>query len=214
MNSTAMDQAVALAGIFQATRLVKQLAWDGSVEPYPFQCSLRSLLKLDANSVADVYGEIICINEGLTVLRGQLGGDSQSRDLEITRYAATLLHLERKLSKDPSMLTKLQQGLEAARSQLEHFPIDHINIVSRFAGLYQETISTLTPRVMVNGDQHRLSDNDTASRIRAMLLAGIRSAVLWRQCGGSRWKLVLGRGALVRAAEEMLCQNLEGSAKH
>jgi high frequency lysogenization protein len=205
---------MALAGIFQATRLVKQLAWEGSVESYPFQCSLRSLLKLDAESVADVYGEIACINEGLTVLRGQLGGDSQSRDLEITRYAATLLHLERKLSNEPSMLATLKQGIAAAQTQLEHFSIDHINIVSRFASLYQETISTLTPRVMVNGDQHRLNDNDTASRIRAMLLAGIRSAVLWRQCGGSRWKLILGRGALVRAAEEMLCQNLEGTSKN
>jgi high frequency lysogenization protein len=46
---------------------------------------------------------------------------------------------------------------------------------------------------MVNGERVYLSNNDNAAKIRALLLAALRSAVLWGQCGGSRLSLVFNR---------------------
>ena len=63
--------------------------------------------------------------------------------------------------------------------------------------------STLRPRVMVQGQARYLEDTVNADRVRALLLAGVRSTVLWRQCGGTRLKLVFGRGHLIRAAGEL-----------
>ena len=42
------------------------------------------------------------------------------------------------------------------------------------------------------------------AEIRAVLLAALRSAVLWRQLGGSPWDFLLRRGELARAANALL----------
>jgi high frequency lysogenization protein len=39
-----------------------------------------------------------------------------------------------------------------------------------------------------------------------LLLAGIRSAWLWRQCGGQRWSLLLQSGRLRRDAGALLAR--------
>jgi high frequency lysogenization protein len=49
-----------------------------------------------------------------------------------------------------------------------------------------------------------LKDDENQHRIRALLLAGIRAAWLWRQVGGSRWRVLFGRTALLEAAREYL----------
>ena len=57
---------------------------------------------------------------------------------------------------------------------------------------------------MVSGDAKHLNNAETASKIRAVLLGGLRSVVLWRQCGGSRMNLLLARGRYIRTAKEIL----------
>jgi CII-binding regulator of phage lambda lysogenization HflD len=43
----------------------------------------------------------------------------------------------------------------------------------------------------------------TADIVRSLLLAGIRSAYLWRQLGGRRWKLAFQRQSMLRSAQEL-----------
>jgi CII-binding regulator of phage lambda lysogenization HflD len=57
------------------------------------------------------------------------------------------------------------------------------------AALYQDTISRLTMRIHVKGVPEHLRKQAVADKIRALLLAGIRSALLWHQLGGRRWHL-------------------------
>jgi high frequency lysogenization protein len=57
---------------------------------------------------------------------------------------------------------------------------------------------------MVSGENSYLESPDMANKVRALLLAGIRAAVLWRQCGGSRWQLLFKRRAIIKAAETLL----------
>lgn len=42
-----------------------------------------------------------------------------------------------------------------------------------------------------------LQDSRNADKVRALLLAGIRSAMLWRQLGGRRWQLLFSRRKLL-----------------
>ena len=51
---------------------------------------------------------------------------------------------------------------------------------------------------MVQGNPHYLGQADVVAEIRAVLLAALRSAVLWRQMGGSLWDFLLGRRANAR----------------
>ena len=45
-----------------------------------------------------------------------------------------------------------------------------------------------------------LSNEDNAAAIRALLLAGVRSALFWRQLGGRRWQLLFFRNRLSNTA--------------
>ncbi|MDR6354241.1 CII-binding regulator of phage lambda lysogenization HflD [Pseudomonas psychrotolerans] len=73
----------------------------------------------------------------------------------------------------------------------------HENVIAACGGLYEDTLSTFKQRIQVHGEMRYLQQSATASRVRALLLAGIRSARLWRQLGGHRWQLVLNRRKLL-----------------
>ena len=66
------------------------------------------------------------------------------------------------------------------------------------------TISTLTPRIIIKGEHGYLSDPHNANKVRTILLAGIRAAVLWRQSGGTRPKLILQRKKIHEAAKQLM----------
>lgn len=79
-----------------------------------------------------------------------------------------------------------------------------------FGDLYSATISTLSPRVLVQGDPNQLAKTAVVARIRCALLAAIRAAMLWRQLGGSWWDITLRRRAICDAARALLAE-IEGS---
>jgi len=72
----------------------------------------------------------------------------------------------------------------------------HPNVVANLASLYQDTISSFSFRIQVTGDPRHLQNSENAAKIRALLLAGIRSAMLWRQKGGKRWHLLFFKSRL------------------
>lgn len=199
------NRTLAFAGMLQALQLVKQSAYGKPADVDSLQATLNSVLSLDADSVEDVYGGVDGVRSGLRLIQSQLLGDQQKKpDAELSRYLVVLLHLERKLSKRADLLERLRTGVEHARRQLEHFDIQHPSVLAGLADTYADTVSTLNPRIMVNGDPARLQDTAVANRIRALLLAAMRSAVLWRQCGGTRLGLLLGRRKLTDHAQQLL----------
>ena len=201
MNKALRDQAIALAGMFQATGLVRDIAHHGRYSAEPYATCISSLFTLDANSTEEVYGELSQLAPGLRLLIEQM---RQPSDMEITRYVLSLLVLERKLSKRQDLLQALRQGIEQAQRVMQHFSLQHSDVNARLAELYSTTISTLKPRIMVNGAYEYLHQQDNANRIRALLLAGIRSAVLWRQKGGGRLTLILRRKLMLAEAQSLL----------
>jgi high frequency lysogenization protein len=199
------DRTLALAGIYQAAVLTDQVARLGHCEAQAKQASLHSLLQVDADSVELVYGGLNGIELGLRTLHGQLL-DGRARNLELTRYVLQLLQLEGKLRAQRKLLDRLANGIHEAQRRLQHFSLDHPNLLAHFAALYQETISTLQPRIMVRGDQQHLNQPDQANLIRSLLLCGIRSAILWRQCDGRRYRILFGRNRLLKECHALLQQ--------
>lgn len=204
MSQSLRDQTIALAGLFQAAHLVKELAYHGTANTPAVETSLESLLKIDATSAEDIFGGTFGVLDGLKILRAQLAGQPQGRDMEITRYAVALLHLEKKLMKRSDLVGKIQEGIREANAGLEHFPLMHANTQARLADIYKRTISTLNPQIIVNGEQMHLRNPETANKIRALLLAGIRAAVLWDQTGGNRLWLLLRRKRYLATADELI----------
>jgi len=204
------NPVLALAGIFQSARLVQQLAREGRTDNEALRASIQSILALDAPDVETVYGGARGVHLGLELLSTRLSGKTQPSDMEMARYVVALVQLEGSLRRRPAMLDAIRQGIDTARAQMKFFQNDapaedvHPLLMEKLAELYSQTISTLTPRIMVSGEHGHLNNPAIAAKVRATLLAGIRSAVLWRQLGGRRWQLLFARGKIARAVVELL----------
>lgn len=205
MSRSLHDQTLALAGIFQAASLVHQVAHRGMCDQASLESSLRSLFATNPDSTLDVYGgEISDIREGLQAVSTSLAQQSRPQDMEILRYVLNLINLESKLKRQKDMLEVIGNRIEQARHTAAHFGYTHPNLVGNLASIYTDTISTFRLRIQVSGNPQILQREENAEKVRALLLAGIRSAVLWRQCGGQRWQLIFTRKKVIHHARELL----------
>ncbi len=200
---TDRDRCIALAGMFQAANLVAEIAHTGNYDHETANSTIYSLFQIDAPSVPDVYGGLEGITTGLKHLIGQLTG-KEKRSTETTGYVIAMMHLEKKLLKQPDKLKIIAEGIQLATERLEHFPMLHQNILGQLADIYTDTISTIHPRIMVSGDPLQLQSRNNVNLIRSLLLAGIRSAMLWHQCGGKRTQIILSRNKIVSSAQRLM----------
>jgi high frequency lysogenization protein len=196
--------AIALAGLFQAVKLVRQTATGGYRDDLALDACLKGLFNTDPASVDTVFGALDGLRSGLETALDQISSRRGRRDLELTRYAITVLYLERKLAGQRAMLDRIRDVIDNTRGQAESQGMTHPDVLARLADAYKQTVSTLRPQVLVNGNPGILGNPDNQNLIRTLLLSAIRAAVLWRQCGGRRFTLILRRKALQEALESLL----------
>ncbi|MDN5924205.1 MAG: high frequency lysogenization protein HflD [Xanthomonadales bacterium] len=199
MNETSV---MALAGVFQASALVRTAAVGERVDEDALRASIHSIFMIDADSVAAVYAGPDGLRLGLQTLVTQL--EQGPHDAHTTRIAMSLLRLSRSLAARDDMLKRVHDGILAAQRQVDHFGEFHPTVLAALGDLYAQTLSTLRPRIMVAGDANVLQQPAQVERVRALLLAGIRSAVLWHQLGGRQWQLLLHRKQAALLARGML----------
>ena len=204
MNPRTFDQVVGLAGLIQATYLVDQIARTGMADSAPYQASIDSLFAIDAESSLEVFGGRTGIDLGLRVLRDLLSGSGRDNYRQVMRYAMSILHLKKALDQQPKMLDTITDRLQHAEYATDNFSSSDSDIASKVAAIYQDTISTLAFRIQVSGSVEQLQKPANQDRVRALLLAAIRAAILWRQKGGSRLHLLLGRRRLLKAVNQLL----------
>ncbi|MBU1333043.1 MAG: high frequency lysogenization protein HflD [Gammaproteobacteria bacterium] len=199
------EQLVALAAVFEATALVDKVAKTGQISEAALGCMLGSLLIRDPKTTLDVYGgDDLNLRDGYRALASALERDPGTLQRDPLRYTLGLLSLERQLAKRDDLLQIMGSRLDQIQQQVEHFGLVHENVIASCGGLYQDTISTFRQRIQVQGDMRHLQQVNNASKIRALLLAGVRSARLWRQLGGHRWQLVFSRGRLLKELYPLL----------
>lgn len=196
------ERVLALAGVFQGAALAQQLATDGRCDEVAFEASVSSVFRIDADSVAAVYGGVSGLRRGLRTLVAQF--DDATRDIAVMRMAVTVLRLERSLTRNRSLVERLREGIVSAQRQVEHFGLSHPNVSARLAELYASTLSTLKPRVMVTGNPAQLQQKANVDRVRTALLASARSAVLFHQLGGRQWHLLIYRKQCAMLARGLL----------
>lgn len=191
------EQLIALGAVFTAALQVDKLARTGQTDEPTVECLVNSLLVINPQTTLDVYGgNDHELEESYRFLCKFLERDSDiSR--EALRYGLSLILLERKLSNDKAKLQIISTGLEQLRNKAGHFGIMHDNVTAACGSLYEETISTFNHRIQVMGDIHYLQQPNAAAKIRTLLMAGIRSAMLWHQLGGRRWQLLFKRKKLL-----------------
>jgi high frequency lysogenization protein len=196
------DRVLALAGLAQALHQVRRIAETGQSEGSAVQAALDSVFRIDAASPAEVYGSVSGVTPGLRVLRSYLAKDAH--DEALPRLAMAVLQLERRFVRENDTVHAVTRGLGEIAPRAGQQGSTHPDVLSALGGLYADTISHLRPRVMVQGNPHYLGQPGVVAEIRAILLAAVRSAVLWRQLGGSMWDFVLGRRQMLEAVEDWL----------
>jgi len=210
MQANDKNRTIALAALFQSVEGVMQIATQGRVDHDLFETCIHSIITEKTDTIDDLYGDLSNLRKGLKILMHQLGAGSKApngkaKDLEATRYTINILYLEKKLAMQSEIFQQLLDGISSVQKQRDFFDSStHDSIIAKLAEIYTETISKVGPKIMVKGDQEQLSIPENAAKIRALLLAGIRAALLWRQAGGSRWKLLFSRRKMQTEAEAIL----------
>lgn len=197
------DRTLAMAGLFQAAHLVTALARNGQCDQQVAKHTIDSLFEFNPDTVETVYSGIAGVEDGLRTLVTQLEQPAQ-RDLEIARYVIALIHHGDKLLKDRKRFEALGQDLETLKEKSTLFDLGEFSRNAQLARLYQQYISPVQPQIMVRGEAMYLQNPQVAEQLRSLLLAGIRAAVLWRQCGGVRWQLLTKRRRTAEISRHLL----------
>jgi high frequency lysogenization protein len=192
---------IALAGIVQAVSLVKELAQTGRMDEDAYQTSIYSLFQTDPTSVIEVYRDVNGVRYGLEKLVSMF--EPSTSPIQ-ARYMLALMNLQKKVSRSPKMLDTLSQRLNQAKKQVSYFSLTHATVIANLADIYLNTISQFKFRIIIWGSQRILGAPENMEKIRALLLAGVRSSVLWRQVGGSRIQLFFYRSKIRDMAKQIL----------
>ncbi|MEQ2027166.1 high frequency lysogenization protein HflD [Xenorhabdus szentirmaii] len=199
------DITLALAGICQSGRLVQTLASEGQCDTEAFETMINSILNMNPTSTLDVFGKNAGnLRIGLDAMLGMFNGSHSGVSADLTRYMLSLMSLERRLNKNPSARGELANRINQLERQQTYFEPMSEGMLNALAGIYVDVISPLGPRIQVTGSPDVLRNSLIQSKVRSTLLAGIRSAVLWQQIGGSRLQIMFSRQRLIQQAKDIL----------
>lgn len=183
---------LALAGVCQSAKLVQELAITGLADENSFNTSICTLLQTAPKDVLDVcnLGKNPNLTLGLKTLINQLNGN----DVDLNQYWLNILALENKLNKNCKAKAILALNTRLLPIQSYHNESFDSEFIAKLADIYVDIISPLGNKIQVKGSPKYLQQISMHHRIRACLLSGIRSAVLWRQVGGTKWQILFSRG--------------------
>lgn len=202
MISPDIENQLALAGVCQAAALVQSVARKGEADNQAIETSVSSILVTSPDNPQQVFGALPNLKVGFVTLVAQLDNESKHKDAEVTRYVASILSLERKLSKHPSAMNTLGERISHVQRQLAHVDFEHGQIMSSLASVYTDVVSPLAPKIQIAGNQQHLSLQSNQHKVRALLLAGVRAAVLWRQMGGKRRHILFKKSQILKTAKQ------------
>ena len=205
MKATIKDRTLALAGVIQAGELVSQVAESGQCSGQAAQASLASIYENTPEDTASTYGGVDGVRLGLRMLDELLGQRAGSSSIKTLQTSLAILKLGKQLSKNSTRLNELFSAIELSESawRQSEDALDQA-VLAQLADAYHTHISTMRFRIRVQGNPEILKKPEKVQLIRSLLLAGLRSAILWQQLGGNQWRLITQRKAMVEAAQSLI----------
>ncbi|HIP08071.1 MAG TPA: DUF489 family protein [Mariprofundaceae bacterium] len=190
------QRALALAALTQTTSLIESIAHEGKLEHPRFACCMDAFFDPTYLGDRTFYA-------GAVQAKRLLQGQNIAHAKGILTLGTALIALEKKLAKQPRHLEHIAQGLQRVERQIKYFNDPyHGNIISAIAQLYGETVSQMTPQVIVRGKTEHLTPANK-EKIRCLLFSGIRAAWIWRINDGNTFRLIFGRKKLIRELENI-----------
>lgn len=201
------ERVIALSGLVLASYLVSNIARTGMVSQGSLDISLNSIFITNPGDTRDVFEGTAGIATGIRVCTELIEQFNLANHSDIVRYGLGLIQIERKLSLHPDLMRDLGARIslidEKRMLDVDRTPIIDDRVVADLADLYQAIPGTFQPKISVVGKQIHLENETSINKIRALLLAGIRSAVLWYQLGGRRWQFLVSRRSIHKALSNL-----------
>lgn len=196
---------LALAGVCQAAAIVKQIARQPEFDQQALACCLQSITITEPKNTEQVFGELTNLKLGFKTMLSQLGNEP-NKDVEITRYIANLLSIERKLCGNSKAMAELGKRINNVQRQQLHLELLDMQMLRNLDSIYTDVVSPISRKIQVGGDPTLLKQEGNQYRVRAALLGGVRAAVLWRQLGGRRRHILLNRNQILTSAKSTFNQ--------
>lgn len=187
------DLSLALSGLCLTAKLIDDLAIKGFCDDNLLRLSLATLLPKQHDSVLDLYGgNLAHFRPALQLTYHELRQTTE----RISRCWIAVLGVERELRNQETANRHIKVKIDYFQSQLAEKDLLEEENVAYLANIYTDHISPACRQIKITGDRRYLSERRIQNLIRALLLTGYRSAVLWRQLGGTKWDLLLRKGKL------------------
>ena len=201
------SQCFAFVGLAQASGLVHSTASGHEPDPASYSGLYRAMLDQNPSDTSDLI-QLGDFSTGATTAHAMLGRSDEDQTQSL-RYALAVIDASNRLRRYPRVIDQLAAGI-AELSRPANFQTTAESAAAaspgeiptwdmpweRIAELYVETLGTLDSRIQVTGSPSILQRPDVASKIRSLLLMGVRFAWLWRQLGGRRWHLLTHRNRI------------------
>lgn len=200
MSEQMRNQTIAMAALCEAALLIQQVSKGQAFDSQALATLVGGIMNTAPENVDQVYPNLASLKQGSYLLVHQLSGQATSKDVEVTRYLAGMMSLSKKLLNNQTALTGLSTSLKEVERRLEHFDITDASIIGNFADIYSKNISPIGQKIKVIGTPQNLKQPVIQNQVRALLLAGVRAAVLWRQMGGKRRQFIFSRNKILKSA--------------
>ncbi len=200
------NETLALAAVMQSASLVNQVAFTGKIKDEDcFNASINSVLKLNQDDVIDIYGSVKNLLLGLTDLEFYLKREVLEPNFNHkVKYMTQLNRLGNLLSGSPDMGGRIAESIKMGKVSANSVK-PSAKVVENLAKAYYENFSALPTnrRIVVMGKKEYLGIDKNVVRIRALLLAGVRAALLWRNNGGGMLTLFFQRKQMIADIQEI-----------
>lgn len=194
---------LALAGVMQAAVMIREYGFTAQYNAEALRTELQSICQLQPEDFTAVYDSIDGLSLGLShlPLLTQKGNTQEKR--YVGRYLMAMIQLAKLLLKDKKLQNQLQHKLHYFLMPLTVDQLIETENLLALGQIYVDIFGGLQFKIQIMGKREILGETSHMMVVRAMLLAGVRAAVLWWQLGGTPWQLLLQRYKIVRTARSL-----------
>jgi len=163
---------------------------------------------LSINNIEVVYDSVILVLRGVSLevkpgsITTLLGANGAGKTTTLKAISGVLRTERGEVTK--GSVTFDDKRIDGMRALAEQAETGQVDVSARLADLYVQTLSRLAPRILVEGNPTYLQQSAQVDQIRALLLAAVRAAVLWRQLGGTQMRLLFRRRQYAMMARGLL----------
>tara|TARA_B100001250_G_C19794008_1_gene787921 strand:- start:1543 stop:2160 length:618 start_codon:yes stop_codon:yes gene_type:complete len=190
---------MSLCALLQCAHLIDKISISNIENNNEIEVLIKSIYIKDTNDSIKIYKDKKNLFLGFTTLKKILAGNNDISLINIQKYILSILLIQKNLNKINSLKDLIRKKIDNYQeNSMMATNLDDLILYSE--AIYTDHISIIKPRVIISGKKEYLEVN--SSLIRALLLSGIRAAILWSNHGGSKWQLMFRRKEILSKCDK------------